>query len=666
MIIRTINQYGGQLTHSTQGIKLMHYITEPTVYLIGKSMVVESELQKFLDKNKISGWTTDAPSAGEKLAEVAGRVCYMSFKQPRPGGNKAYIDHIKDVGHGCYDGLTEVLTKTGWKYWPDVIESDELATINKDTFEISYELPNRLIKYNWLGEMYKVDSEQVDLLVTPDHKMLVCPTTTQEGRKKDKYSLLPISEINNKSHAYLKNGDWNSGNNNFLNDSINKPYIMSLLGFSIGDGNISDRSNQIKFHLTKERKIIYLRNLCNSLLIDGFTLKEDIDNTRYTVSFPDKFKQLFKSIYDLNQEKQIPYEALFATKNLLLSLLDGLLQSDGHHSETGDTFDTTSKKLADQFQQLCLHVGLASNVVYTYSKEKRITSFGDKPLTRLSVIRRSLKPVVNKFSGSDGKTYKIDNWEGDVYCAEVPNNTLYVRRNGIPVWSGNSVLEHATYTLLCEGISRSVSHEFVRHRVGMSPSQLSQRYFDGSETEFCIPPSLAVEVKLAIASSYVEEAALESELEAYVTLGYNPSFDKYLYDYVIEHGVAQTIKAIEAGQAWINSVEAARIDYINLTDYLASLPNELKGTEKRKFARQAARSVLPNATETKIVMTGNIRSWRNFIELRANRHADPEIRALGYAVWKKLVQESPNAFGDYIEEQLPDGSFELTVKNRKV
>src|SRR5947207_5346064 len=74
-------------------------IREPTVYLVGRQTVDPAELDRFLADHGVA-WQTDTEVAGEHLVEVAGRVCYMSFARPRPGGNHAYIDHILEVGHG--------------------------------------------------------------------------------------------------------------------------------------------------------------------------------------------------------------------------------------------------------------------------------------------------------------------------------------------------------------------------------------------------------------------------------------------------------------------------------------------------------------------------------------------------------------------------------------
>ena len=89
-------------------------------------------------------------------------------------------------------------------------------------------------------------------------------------------------------------------------------------------------------------------------------------------------------------------------------------------------------------------------------------------------------------------------------------------------------------------------------------------------------------------------------------------------------------------------------------------------TTRRKAARQAARSVLPNATETKIFLTGNARALRHFLEMRGSSFAEPEIRKLAAAVLDVLQKDSPNLFGDYEKKPLPDGTFELVTQFKKV
>jgi len=77
------------------------FVTEPRVYLLGKTKLYEEELEAFLGDEELLFKNWDyGQTDGEIITETAGRLCYMSFENPRPGGTKAYLDHIKKVGHG--------------------------------------------------------------------------------------------------------------------------------------------------------------------------------------------------------------------------------------------------------------------------------------------------------------------------------------------------------------------------------------------------------------------------------------------------------------------------------------------------------------------------------------------------------------------------------------
>jgi thymidylate synthase (FAD) len=161
-----------------------------------------------------------------------------------------------------------------------------------------------------------------------------------------------------------------------------------------------------------------------------------------------------------------------------------------------------------------------------------------------------------------------------------------------------SVLEHAVYVLLIEGISRSCSHELVRHRAGFGYSQLSQRYVDESHAAFVVPPAIQ------------GDAALEAEWERQVAA---------------------------AQDAYVRAVEALIKRYEWVSDKV----------HRRKMAREAGRSVLPNATETKIVVSANARAWRTMLELRCGEGAELEIRRMAIAVLRVLQQEAPAFFSDF-------------------
>jgi thymidylate synthase (FAD) len=118
---------------------------------------------------------------------------------------------------------------------------------------------------------------------------------------------------------------------------------------------------------------------------------------------------------------------------------------------------------------------------------------------------------------------------------------------------------------------------------------------------------------------------------------------------------------------WHWMAKESRAYYGMIADRLAEDMAHIKDkTARRKAAREAARSVLPNATETRIFVTGNVRSWRTILDQRASPHADAEIRRLAVAVLRTLRAEAPNLFGDYRIEACPNGGEMASTPYRKV
>jgi len=180
-----------------------------------------------------------------------------------------------------------------------------------------------------------------------------------------------------------------------------------------------------------------------------------------------------------------------------------------------------------------------------------------------------------------------------------------------------SVFEHSTYVMLIEGISRSCSHELVRHRAGWGYSQLSQRYVDESHAAFVMPPAIMG----------------DQELEA-----------------------QWTEQVRQAQAAYVASVERLMARYESVEDKV----------HRRKLAREAARSVLPNATEVKIVVSANVRAWRTMLELRLGEGAELEIRRMAVACLRILQQEVPALFADFEIYQSSEGGEAGRVGFHKV
>ena len=186
-----------------------------------------------------------------------------------------------------------------------------------------------------------------------------------------------------------------------------------------------------------------------------------------------------------------------------------------------------------------------------------------------------------------------------------------------------SVLEHASYSLLMYGISRSVTHELVRHRAGFAFSQVSQRYVSGKVLRFVERPEFAADTEL------------HREFERRI--------DRAAEEYA---AVASRLLTLQ----W---------------DGGAMLSGEAR-TDLRKKVQQAARAVLPNETEAPIVVTANVRAWRHFVEMRASRHAELEIRRLALLVYRVMVEAEPLLFEDYREVDCADGTPSVETDFGKV
>lgn len=181
-----------------------------------------------------------------------------------------------------------------------------------------------------------------------------------------------------------------------------------------------------------------------------------------------------------------------------------------------------------------------------------------------------------------------------------------------------SVFEHGKFSFQAYGISRSLTHELVRHRVDYGFSQVSQRYVDGQRLRFVQGPEYA-------------EGILHSRFENWIDLC-----------------------AMEYDQRATDLQESLFKD-------MPEADTREKKVFRRKQANSAARRCLPNETEAPLVFSANIRSLRHTLEMRTHMTAETEIRRLFDAVYEIMAKEAPHLFNDYTAEHLDDGSIQYTT-----
>lgn len=276
-----------------------------------------------------------------KQIELAGRTCYKSEDKITPTSAKEFTDRMIKSKH-CYTGETEVLTEKGWIKFRNY-NGEKVAVINKNCSFKGFESPSRIVNYSYKGNFYYYPSLGIE--VTDGHNMFgVFRESKNNFYTNSSYNLFSCNtpyRDNNGREKTLGERMFKSPRHCVKPISLN-PY-GELIGFWLGDGCYSpETKNKLVFHLKKERKIEYLRRICNEL---GYIFEKKKSNY-YTVTnnnIGSSFSSLF---YNNGKRLSLQY---FPSIDIAYSIINGLINSDGSlgiNTKT-ITFTNTSKSIID-------------------------------------------------------------------------------------------------------------------------------------------------------------------------------------------------------------------------------------------------------------------------------------------------------------------------------
>lgn len=392
-------------------------------------------------------------------------------------GSKSGFDSIKEcfgkmsryiygieTGLSCYDEKTELLTENGWKKFTEVRYSDRICTLNPNTDEIEYQKPTRIFNYQYKGKMYKLKTKRVDLLVTPNHNLLV---SDGDFRNPPKFLLKEARVLFNKSKRFKKNGIWRGKDTKYFTlpavkirhgsryyrgyrNKKEKKFPMKswlrFFGFWLADGWTSQGkdgdynvclSNQNQKLLSEMKRILR-----------GFGYKVYHYQKANIIRVRDYQLFCYLKQFGKAPDKFIPKDIKSLSKELLEVLFEYYIRGDGHtYGRTGKGLSATtiSPRLRDDLQEIALKLGMSAYYRLGYKKGTPLSSPSQERVYKQSedswvvyFIRKNIHTVLP----STIKKYNyIESWvdyRGLVYCVAVPNHVIYIRRNGIPVWCGNS------------------------------------------------------------------------------------------------------------------------------------------------------------------------------------------------------------------------------------
>lgn len=386
----------------------------------------------------------------------------------------------------CYDDQTEVLTDSGWKFFKDIDRiNDKFATLNPKSLALEYQYPSDFTTTSWHGNLcwfYSAESD-LDMMVTPNHQMFCQTEGAHRSGGACGWKLEKAEDVLGKRRYYRKSCDRYD-----LNQELH--YIMvaaralpmddwvRFLGYyiSVGStivteyghylvklegGDLNDLACALKM-VTNEEVMV-----CEG---DGSVIVVDKELGLYLES----------TIRDLDK-RCIPRDILLnASKRQLRILFDAIMCRDNQSSEDGNIYyETFSARLRDDLQELVLKIGLSSS--FSTQSILRARQFATEmppcsgvlfpdallfdsseqlPPPLLYTSEHCLEPVdemnecnswvvrvqekdhiVRLLSWEEDRgqsTQTLVPYDGMVYCVTVPNHTLFVRRNGHTVWSGNS------------------------------------------------------------------------------------------------------------------------------------------------------------------------------------------------------------------------------------
>jgi len=622
---------------------------EPEVLLVARPKLDYGEVAAYLREVGGEAWLErldrgDLDNDAQNLAEFAGRLCYKSWE---PGLNPnvtrirtdqdKYLQNILASAHGsvlehvsftfvlhnvsrvcCYDDDTEVLTADGWKPWPKVDGSETFGTLNPATGELEYQEATDVFHGDHRGFMYRVRSEQVDLLVTPNHRMWVQRHDTQAARRHDEpFQILRSDEILHKRVSYQKSAQWvgidpssitvpeakrvwrrpdNGAECTRVYPGRSFPALpfARFLGYYLAEGCIN--GHQIILAQNRGPVLDKMVDVIRALGLPAYVPATGCGAVRTQCTpLRDMLAALGHS-YD----KRVPAMIQEWTPELIRVFLGAMIEGDGtsHRSFNHRAIYTSSAEMAGDLQVLAIKAGWSANVrIDNRVGLERVMRTGQRfrnlrPIYIVSIVTRRITPLVNhqrsrapnRYLNQDGYHDGLEPYDGKVHCVSVPNGLLFVRRNGRPVVSGNT-------------------HELVRHRPGTAVSQESLRF-----------------VRLADIPFWFPEWAREDE---------------------------ELMKRAGALLADMESFQRWMAGHFGLDD--EGVPFHEK-KHKTSFMRRFA----PDGVATGLVWSANVRALRHTIEARTDPGAEEEIRLVFGRIGELMRAEAPALFGDY---EVRDGAW---------
>lgn len=327
--------------------------------------------------------------------------------------------------HDCVTADHEILTKSGWIQIADYINlgrTDSVATFDSKNRTIQFSIPTDKIKKQYSGKMIHLESNGIDLVATPTHRV------PHYYRSNDTLAVKNAEDIHTNNYIPV---------NGIVPNFVEDPYAK-LLGFAFADSTFVSHNNipkRIQFHFKKDRKIQYLQNLLTEL---QYVFNTNLQKNGTTVI--SIYSELARKIYSFfNGVKQLQWDILNNDLNFLKSFINGYLAGDGSISSLKSntqfySFSNIDKQSIEILQTIIHMTGGVSHCNFSGSDT------GNYENSKLQY--RGNCSFIDGIKTTKVKTITHEDFNDFVYCLEVPSSYLLIRRNGKIFVTGNCNLNN--------------------------------------------------------------------------------------------------------------------------------------------------------------------------------------------------------------------------------
>ncbi len=357
----------------------------------------------------------------------------------------------------CYSEDTEVLTQYGWLYIKDVNNWTPVATLNKEG-NMEWQQPTNKIHRPYSGEMIRIKVKSSDYLVTPNHRMFVIPGQKspdfpplfKKAKDLSIWDKIPLmSGWKGKDPNYISidpyHTSWRAGGGSNIERKwpeikIDPELFYSFLGWYLSEGCcVKNRKIRQQWLISiSQTKIIHPEKYDS---IKALLKKLPWHFHSHEHGFGIQSRQLWEY---LNREfgsdckkKRLPAKYKAVSKDLLDLLWGSFVLGDGWKQRGRSSVASTSRRLIDDLQEVCLKRGTRLNIT---EKRGQSLAVDGRQIFKSSDLFVGYE-CINKFlflrDYKNNPKFNCESYNGYVSCLTVPNGTLYIRRNGNPMWCGN-------------------------------------------------------------------------------------------------------------------------------------------------------------------------------------------------------------------------------------